>query len=70
VSVEERPASTAPHLFTVRIWMEDLGGGQREWRGRIQDTTTGEVRYARDWLAMVAALVEMAEADSGRPPPP
>lgn len=24
------------HLFTIRIWQEDLGQGQFEWRGKVQ----------------------------------
>lgn len=39
----------ANQLFTVRFWLEGLGDGQREWRGRVQHIGTGETIYFRDW---------------------
>ncbi len=44
------------HLFTVRVWLEDLGEGQTEWRGEVQYVVSGEIRYFRDWPALVALL--------------
>jgi hypothetical protein len=44
------------HLFTVRLWLEDLGAGQTEWRGEVHDVDSGERRYFRDWPALVAIL--------------
>lgn len=43
-----RPAQGS-HLFTVRLWLEDLGSGQTDWRGKIQHVQSGEARYFRDW---------------------
>ena len=37
------------HLFTLRLWLEDLGNGQTDWRGSIQHVSSGEARYFRDW---------------------
>ena len=42
------------HLFMVRLWLEELGNGQREWRGKVQHVTSGEVRYFRDWPTLIA----------------
>lgn len=51
------------HLFTVRVWQEDLGEGQTEWRGQVRLVTSGDVRYFREWSALVPLLVTMlAEA--------
>ncbi len=47
------------HLVTVRVWQEELGDGQKEWRGKVQHVHTGEVRYFREWPALVAALLKM-----------
>jgi len=47
------------HLFTVRLWLEDLGEGRTEWRGKVQHVTRGEARYFRDWAMLIAALQEM-----------
>lgn len=52
----QRPRS---HLFTVRVWEEQVGNGQIEWRGKVQLVTSGEVRYFRQWAALVPLLVTM-----------
>ena len=40
-------ASSGSHLFTLRVWQEDLGDGQIEWRGQIKHVLSGETRYFR-----------------------
>ena len=60
------------HLFTVRVWQEDLGGGQTERRGQVRLVTGGDVRYFRAWSALVPLLVTMlaeVAADTDSPPP-
>ncbi len=55
------------HLFTVRLWLEELGNDQMEWRGKVQHVTSGEVRYFRDWPTLIAflqMLLPTPEADS------
>ena len=42
-------AAQGSHLFTMRLWLEDLGNGQTDWRGKVQHVTSGEARYFRDW---------------------
>jgi hypothetical protein len=54
-------------LFTVRVWLEDLGDGRSEWRGKVQHTLDGEACYFRDWQTLVAFIVEKAAAHSGPP---
>jgi hypothetical protein len=44
------------HLFTVRMWFENVGTGQMEWRGEVHDVASGERRYFREWPALVAIL--------------
>jgi hypothetical protein len=59
----QRPRS---HLFTVRVWEEQVGNGQTEWRGKVQLVTSGEVRYFRQWAALVPLLVTMlSESQQG-----
>ena len=48
--------------FMLRMWCEDLGEGRVEWRGKVQHVTSGEVRYFRDWPALIACLREMLSA--------
>jgi hypothetical protein len=47
------------HLFTVRLWLEELGEGQTEWRGEVYHVVSGERRYFRDGPALVAFLQAM-----------
>jgi hypothetical protein len=49
-------------LFTLRLWREDLGAGQGEWRGEVHDVVSGERRYFRDWPALLASLQDLLEA--------
>ncbi|MFL5732143.1 MAG: hypothetical protein ACJ78Q_02985 [Chloroflexia bacterium] len=44
------------HLFTLRVWPEDLGDGRVEWRGRIHHAATSETHSFRDWEAMLGFL--------------
>ena len=59
-------ASPEPHshLFTIRLWLEDLGDGQVEWRGSVQHVISGELRYFRDWPALIEFLIAM-QSDRG-----
>ncbi len=50
-------------LFTVRVWLEDLGEGRTEWRGKVQHTLSGEARYFRDWSTLIAHIQEMLGGD-------
>jgi hypothetical protein len=55
------------HLFTLRVWLEELGDGRAEWRGQLQHVLSGETRYFREWptlLALLLAMLPPAAADS------
>jgi hypothetical protein len=45
------------HLFMMRLWLEELGKGQTEWRGQVQHVLSGETRYFRDWTTMVEFIL-------------
>ena len=51
----DRPAQSS-HLFMLRLWPEDLGGGQTDWRGKVQHVNSGEARYFRDWPTLEAFI--------------
>jgi hypothetical protein len=38
------------------MWMEDLGGGEVGWRGKVQHVNSGEVRYFQDWSVMLTFI--------------
>jgi hypothetical protein len=54
----DRPSQSS-HLFTVRVWQEEVRNGQIEWRGKVQLVTSGEVRYFREWAALIPLLLAM-----------
>jgi len=47
------------HLFTLRVWDEETGEGQVEWRGKLQDVMSGETRAFRDWPTLIALITHM-----------
>ena len=53
-------------LFTVRMWQEETGDGQLEWRGKVQALPEGEAYYFRDWPWLVGHLEAMLA--TGRDP--
>jgi hypothetical protein len=53
------------HLFTVRVWCEDLGQGQTEWRGEVHDVESREVRYFRDWSTLLTLVQAMLPRQEG-----
>lgn len=55
----ERDQHQHSHLFTVRLWAEDLGDGQTEWRGKVERVTSGEAYYFRDWSTLISLLITM-----------
>ncbi|GHO79664.1 hypothetical protein KSD_74350 [Ktedonobacter sp. SOSP1-85] len=57
------------HLFTVRVWEEEIEPGVSELRGKVQLLISGEVRYFRGWTALVPLLVALLlELDSQSEP--
>ena len=54
----ERLRATS-HLFTVRLWSEDLGGDQVEWRGQVTHVLSGEAHYFREWQELEVRLQAM-----------
>ena len=50
------------HLFTVRLWREEVGTGQIEWRGKVQQVSNGEAYYFREWSALISLILQMLSA--------
>jgi hypothetical protein len=53
---DQRPRS---HLFTVRVWQEEIGQDLTECRGKVQLITNGNVCYFRGWEGLVPLLLSM-----------
>jgi hypothetical protein len=59
--MESEPFLPRSHLFTVRLWLEPLGDGQAEWRGKVQHVPSGEAQYVRDWSTLKAFLERLVQ---------
>ena len=46
-------------VFLVHIWLEQLGEGNAEWRGRVQSAAGNHVRYFRDWETLTNCVRAM-----------
>lgn len=65
MSMEKPSYSFRSHLFTVRVWQEEIRTNQTEWRGKVQLHTSGDVRYFRQRAALVPLLVTtLSELDN------
>jgi len=63
--MESETQHPSSRLFTIRLWQEELGEGQTEWRGRAQDIATGSAKNFRDWPGLITFLTRPLEtADS------
>jgi hypothetical protein len=58
------------HLFTVRLWLEEAGGGQFEWRGKAQHVLNGEAIYFREWSSLSKFLLGCLTKPGGAQTPP
>lgn len=52
-------APRGPPIFVIRLWQEEFQGEQTEWRGEVRNLHSGEVRYFREWTALVDLLPRM-----------
>lgn len=55
--------AATPHsivrTFIVRLWLEDLGDGHTEWRGRVQDVMNGQVKFFHGWERLTTTILDM-----------
>jgi hypothetical protein len=62
---------TGSQLFTLRVWMEEVGDGRFEMRGTIKHILSGETHNFRE-MTMLEQLIEqtmkkkMVEAPGGK----
>jgi hypothetical protein len=53
------------YLFTLRFWPEEAEGGRVDWRGKLQQVSSGETIYFRDWEALVGFLHKTLGTSAG-----
>jgi hypothetical protein len=68
--VMDRPTTPFPYsrstLFTLRLWVEEVGEGEREVRMQVKHIVSGETRYFRDWAEVMAFLMVKLSSDRRR----
>lgn len=66
--ISEANDSLSPrsHLFTVRLWPEELDDGQVEWRGQVQHVLSEESRYFREWAGLVEFISATLSSATGK----
>ena len=52
------PLHVNSELFLVRLWLENLGEGRTEWRGKAQCIADGETRYFNTWQMLADFMIE------------
>ena len=52
------------HYFTLRLWLEELGDEQVEWRGEVKNSKTGEIRYFRQGPMLLQLITTMLAEES------
>jgi hypothetical protein len=65
MQVDETESREIPRsqLFLVRVWQEQLGEGEIEWRGRVQNIHSGAVAYFREWDGLSVTLPRLLETN-------
>jgi hypothetical protein len=59
--MDQQPGQTrqpSSFLFTLRVWHEQLGVNQSEWRGQVEHLMSGKTCYFRGWSTLVSFLEE------------
>jgi hypothetical protein len=64
--MEQKQTHRRSRLITLRLWEEDLGDGDAEWRGKVQDVASGEVAFFRDWAGLVSVVRRLLETPVAR----
>jgi hypothetical protein len=54
------------HLFTVRLWKQDVAGGS-EYRGSVREVLSGANRNFRDWSELTSFMMAHMEQDERTP---
>ena len=61
--MSEHSRDPPPYFFTLRLWPEEADDDKPVWRGRVQDTASGEVRYFQGWEALQEILLLLMEVE-------
>ncbi len=56
-------SSQRSQLFMVRLWPEELGGGQVEWRGQVYHVLSREAYAFCNWSRLTTCLQRMLQGE-------
>ncbi len=54
--MNEKQEGTRSQMFTLRVWMEDVGNGRTEYRGTLKHILSGETHHFRNWLTLTQLI--------------
>jgi hypothetical protein len=54
--MNQDPVKRRSQLFTLRVWLEDVGNGRSEIRGTVKHVLSGETHHFRDWATLIQHL--------------
>lgn len=61
--MEDEARSPPSHFFTLRLWPEVGAEDEPVWRGRVQHTASGEVRFFQGWDGLQEILLLLMEEE-------
>jgi hypothetical protein len=61
--MRETGVRTFTQLFTLHLWLEDMGNGRCEIRGQVKHILTGETIHFREWSPFLAFLQQKLEVN-------
>lgn len=57
--MDEKGQKDSSHAFILRLWEEQLGLGQAEWRGQLHHIQSGQTHYFREWQMLIQLLLHL-----------
>ncbi len=53
------------NLFLIRLWVDQEGGEQGEWHGKVQHMNSSQVASFDDWATLKMTLAKMLDLNGG-----
>ncbi|KAA3658169.1 MAG: hypothetical protein DWQ04_25920 [Chloroflexi bacterium] len=54
--MNEKSERTYSQMFTLRVWVEDVGNSRIEYRSTLKHILSGETYHSRDWTTLIHHL--------------
>ncbi len=63
MNMSKPPAQS--NLFLIRMWVDQDGGTQGEWHGKVQHMNSSQASSFEDWATLKEVLARMLDLDAG-----